>query len=290
MDKLLVYTDGDLDGAQSALIIKWLYGARYDIEYREMVNMDVWAGELRGIDLSVYKKVFILDKHVPLEHVALVDKPNVVIIDHHLSHFEVRDQYKVAKVLVEVDTSNAKHMYELFKSELKLTPTQERLITLVDDYDNYTLVHKDSLKLHIIHQAYNRPKVVNYINNWSEGFREYTDHERGAIAIYTGKYTAAIKNTQYFYGTIKGNVVISFVGDFAPNEVADFALKRYNAAVCIIVYPQAQRVSFRKSRNCTVDLSKWAEKLAEGGGHEYAAGGKLTDAMMQLTKTFTLCL
>lgn len=290
MHKILIYTDGDLDGAQSALIIKWLL-PRADITIKEIVTVAQWEVDARSVDLDQYHKVFVLDKHIPDSLVDILDKANVVIIDHHLSHVECKDRYKHAKVIVQVETSNAKLVHQTFKGSLQhLTPEQVKLIELVDDYDSYTLLDKNSIKLHIIHNSYNRPKVEKYIANWSGGFREFTEFERNAVQIYQSKLDQTLKNTQYFYGVLKGHVVISFVGDFAVNEVADFAIKRYNAAICIIVYPQSGRVSFRKNRSCEVDLSQWAAKLADGGGHPHSAGGKLTDAMVTITKTLTLCI
>ena len=39
-----------------------------------------------------------------------------------------------------------------------------------------------------------------------------------------------------------------------------------------------------KKREIDVDLGALAKKIAEGGGHPYAAGGKITDMVMSITK------
>jgi oligoribonuclease NrnB/cAMP/cGMP phosphodiesterase (DHH superfamily) len=40
----------------------------------------------------------------------------------------------------------------------------------------------------------------------------------------------------------------------------------------------------RSSNNTTVDVSKFVQRIASGGGHEAAAGGNLTDEFIEFTK------
>ena len=57
------------------------------------------------------------------------------------------------------------------------------------------------------------------------------------------------------------------------------------ADVAIIVNPNSGRVSFRRrAESKNVDVSRIAAKLVDGGGHEYAAGGQVTDKFMDFTK------
>ena len=45
-------------------------------------------------------------------------------------------------------------------------------------------------------------------------------------------------------------------------------------------------VSFRKLKTCSVHLGKLASALCDGGGHEYAAGGKVCDKFLDFCKFF----
>ena len=47
-----------------------------------------------------------------------------------------------------------------------------------------------------------------------------------------------------------------------------------------------KRVYFRKQKDTDINLGKLAEKLCDGGGHEYAAGGVLSDNIKTLSRDF----
>ena len=63
-------------------------------------------------------------------------------------------------------------------------------------------------------------------------------------------------------------------------------IKNNNADIGMVINLQSKRVSFRKDKAVDVDLSKLAGKLAQGGGHKYAAGGLLTDNVLSFSKMF----
>jgi len=92
-----------------------------------------------------------------------------------------------------------------------------------------------------------------------------------------------------FKGKIKEYDVVASFGDYAVGELAHFLLSKHNADISIIVNTKAKTVSFRRSKNCTIDVSLLAKKLCDGGGHTASAGGKLTNKFTTLTKQFTLC-
>ena len=47
------------------------------------------------------------------------------------------------------------------------------------------------------------------------------------------------------------------------------------------------RVYLRKKREVDLNLGKFAKKICNGGGHEYAAGGELNENVLALSKKFT---
>ena len=47
------------------------------------------------------------------------------------------------------------------------------------------------------------------------------------------------------------------------------------------------RVYLRKNRKTNLNLGKFAQKVCDGGGHEYAAGGSLNENVLALSKKFT---
>ena len=68
------------------------------------------------------------------------------------------------------------------------------------------------------------------------------------------------------------------------NEVADILLSDYNAEVALVINPNTNHVSYRRTKDSKVDLSELATKLADGAGHEYSSGSKITEKFMLFTK------
>ena len=101
--KILVFTDSDLDGAGSALFIKWLFKSKlsyFDIvETMETVFHNDFNDKAQTLDS--YDKVFILDLDLTEAQIKLVDKSNVVVIDHHTPHVSKRGLYQHAKPIIE---------------------------------------------------------------------------------------------------------------------------------------------------------------------------------------------
>jgi oligoribonuclease NrnB/cAMP/cGMP phosphodiesterase (DHH superfamily) len=72
------------------------------------------------------------------------------------------------------------------------------------------------------------------------------------------------------------------------NDICDHLLKTYNSDIVFFVNTNSSHVSFRKKKTCNVNLAKLAEFLCGGGGHEYAAGGKITEKFMNFSKQLSL--
>lgn len=287
---IAIWTDNDLDGAGSACLLGLIYKTPPNSVYLKEVYDKTFAGEFRGWianNYDNYDLIFITDLYIPDEIVDLVDDPKFIIIDHHQSHVDVKDRYKKAKVIVEYETSCTLLIRKKFAAALKLTDAQKELFDHIDDYDNYTLKLKDTLKYNAVFHSYNRPKVDKFIESFKDGVREFTPYEKNAIKLYFSKYKEQIDNATFYFGTLKGYKVVGCFAENSINEVAHYAINKFNADIAMVVIMQAQSVSIRKNKNCPIELHKLAEKLCDGGGHAYAAGGKLTDSFMEFLKTLT---
>jgi len=93
---------------------------------------------------------------------------------------------------------------------------------------------------------------------------------------------------QLYKGTVsiggKDRNILGTSGNRFVNEICDHVIHTQNADIVFFVNTDNQHVSFRKNKTCEIDLSKLAAKLCEGGGHEYAAGGKITEGFLNFTK------
>ena len=47
---------------------------------------------------------------------------------------------------------------------------------------------------------------------------------------------------------------------------------------------KGKSVYMRRGKNCELNMGKLASKLANGGGHEDAAGGTLNESVINITK------
>jgi nanoRNase/pAp phosphatase (c-di-AMP/oligoRNAs hydrolase) len=287
--KVLVLTDNDLDGAGSALAIKLIYKNKANIEIREVYEPAITLTTLSDYlpHLDTYDKIYITDIYIADNIFSLIDRENVVIIDHHSDHVEVKERYKNAKIIIELYSSCTQLIADKFKS-VNFSEEQKLLFRIVNDYDSYELAYADTLKLSAIYYTYNRPKVDKFISSFEDGIRNFNNLELNAVKLYFNKFKDQI-NTTFFTGTLKNYKVVGCMATVAINEVAHYALKKYNADIAFVVNAEFGYVSFRRSKQCDAKLNILASKLCEGGGHEYAAGGKLTPQFLELTKSFSPC-
>lgn len=286
-----VWTDTDLHGAGSALVLKWLYKDAKAFNIQD-VSESTLSGRFKGAlhTLDHYDRVFVVDLDLTPEQIHLVDRDNVVVIDTHKNHAQNKHLYKKAKTILDyAHYSSINLIHDKFRDHLlHLTDEQLLLIKYIGTYDWYNLEHKESLKLNAIYYNLNSPKTENFISAFNTGFREFTAFEKNAIKLYFKKFKEQLTG-EVFCGKIKDYNVVATFANYAISELAHYLIKKHNADISVIVNTQTNTVSFRKSKLCQVDVSVLAQKLCDGGGHPAAAGGKLTERFANLTKQFNPC-
>jgi len=136
-----------------------------------------------------------------------------------------------------------------------------------------------------------KTRTDKFVERFYNGYNGFNKQELNIIKEYITGRDAAIKALQVFSGNVsisKQDVKITgTTGTKYVNDVCDFLIKKHDSDVVFFVNTNNQHVSFRKKKGCNVDMSKLANKLCEGGGHEYAAGGKITDTFMEFVKQLT---
>ena len=286
-----VWTDTDLHGAGSALLLKWLYKDAKAFSIQDVTESTL-TGRCKGAlhTLDHYDRVYGADLDLTPEQVSLIDRENVVVIDSHKNHAKHKDLYKKAKVIIDPDVySSTTLIYDKFKSHLShLSKEQIELIECIQSYDWYNAKNKDSLKLNAIYYNLNSPKTENFINAFEKGLRDFTIQEKNAIKLYFKKFKEQLTG-ETFSGKIKEYSIVATFANYAINELAHYLINKHKADISVIVNTQSKTVSFRRSKSCDADVSILAQKLCNGGGHAAAAGGKLTEQFATLTKQFTPC-
>jgi oligoribonuclease NrnB/cAMP/cGMP phosphodiesterase (DHH superfamily) len=286
---ILIFTDSDLDGAGSALLLKEVF-AGHDViivettEYRILNEF-----KNRWSTLDHFDKIFVCDLSLNEEQAIAINRENVVVVDHHETHARFADKYTKAKSIVTPYSSNTKLVFDKFRSKIKVTPAKEALVELIDQYDSWSFDFPRELepaRLNAIFNVYNRPKVEKFIESFKDGLRDYTPQEKGAIKLHFKRFVEQLENPK-FAGMIKDFKVVSTFITAQVNEVANYMLDKYDADIAIMVNLDIKVVSFRKKKGVQLDLGKLAEKLCDGGGSHILAGGKLTDTFATFTKTLS---
>lgn len=292
--KYFIFSDSDLDGICSYITLSWFLAGSPTIPYKLSTVTHFKTDLLEWLKtnkLSDYDKVFILDMDIS-NVIDMVDKKNVVVIDHHRSHVSHADKYLKAKTIIKEYTSATRLIYDNFKTLKPLTKAQQTLVLLADDYDCYALKVPTSYDLHVVYyQTQNsagKSKQEKFIESFGEGFFGFTSQQKAIAQLHRAEVQKTIDSLDVYGGIMNVQhqdvTIYSCVCERAINEVADHLIRKLGADVAIVVNPNSKKVSFRRKAGVsTVDMSKLAEDLTEGGGHEYAAGGNITDKFMAFT-------
>lgn len=287
----MVFTHGDLDGAISALVVKWTFKkANVDIMPVTTANFrNKFTQWLSNNDIADYDTIFITDLGI-YEDKELIDYPNVFIIDHHEGHDS--STYKNAKCAIKNYTSACLLAYKIFKKlyNVKLSKAQLHLILLGDDFDSYKFDLKDSYNLNIVYWDTTK-KFETFIKEFSSGFHGFNMNQENIIKIHNDSLNKLKKELEVYSGTLniqgEDRYICSTFASKYINEVADHLLADYNAEIALVVNTKTDHISYRRKQDSDVNLAELAKKLSDGGGHEYSSGSKITEKFILFTKQLT---
>ena len=286
MPTVHIITDADLDGAGSYLCLKKAYEGK-DISYT-VTTEKKFLSDLSFFNFSKYDLVIISDLNLKLESIKLCDYKNVIVIDHHKEHIELINDYKNAKPIIKDYPSCTKLIYDTFKLENKFNKNQKLLIKLIDDYDSYTLNLPFSLPLNQVFWTYTGDRIKKFEDDFKGGFFGFNTFHKNALKIVQNKINNFFKEETIYGGNLKiGNNNFKVAGvfvTFSPNEIAERIINEYKVDFVIQINLKGESVYMRRSKECTLNMGKLADKLMDGGGHEDASGGTLNDTIINITK------
>lgn len=280
--KIQIITHLDLDGVVSYLVMCWLYGQKLDVlgttpmkleqDYDKLAASKTWD-KIYFLDLDVSK---IGDK---------IDRKNTIILDHHKTNLY---QFKNAIARIYNETSCAKLIYDTFFKETGkgITDAQKTLIALADDWDSATRATPLSENLNIVYHSMT-DKFNSFVEDYYDGFHPFDKFKTNTIALYKKHRTEYINGLNPFFGKIefegqKDIKVGAVFCDKYVQECCDWLLKSCEVAIAVIL--NQKRIAVRRSHHSNIDVSKFVQRIASGGGHEAAAGGNLTDEFIEFTK------
>jgi len=289
MPKIHVFTDADLDGAGSFLALKLAYknaDISYSVTTEKNFRENILNWQLKD-SFKNYDTVFICDLNIKND-IALIDRDNVVVFDHHAEHVNHLNEYVKAKAIIKEYPSCTLLMYHSLKLKEKITDHQKLLFNFISDYDSYVLKYPQSRELNQIFWNYTGDRLQKFLIEFKDGFFGFNRYHKNALKIVERNIENYFKTQTLYKGNLKisgkdYNVMGGFFS-FSPNEIAERALHENNADVILLINLKSKTVCYRKSKTCDLDVGKLAEKLAGGGGHEAAAGSLLNDTIINISK------
>ena len=286
-----VFTDADLDGAISYLTLCWFIGKDLPVTVttEKAFGEDFKKFSLSN-DINNYTRIYVLDLDI-CSYASQLDKPNFSIVDHHFGSIECGYNFKHARHKIEDSGSTCKLLYNVLKNHYNkdIDASKKLLVSIGHDYDSYTLKNRElSIGLNMLFWNLQGNRLEKFKERYKNGFKEFTNEDLKIISFYKNKINKHLQDNHIFSGIIpmggKNVKVSSVFADFCINEVAQEVITRTNSEVAIIVNPKTESVSFRKASGSDLNMAKLAAKIAEGGGHPSAAGGKITESFMEFTK------
>lgn len=292
--KTHIFTDCDLDGVCSYLVYSWMIDSK--CTYTVCRVNDIKRNVLQWLDSNNpdnYEKIVFLDLDVSSHDIMdLIDRENVYIYDHHITHVNNVKNYKHANVYVEEYTSTCKLLYKYNKDlKDKLTPAQKLLILMGDDYDSYQFKVPNSYELNVLFWSLTGARFDKFVEMFDEGFTGFDDQQSNIIQLWKNKLDRIKSNLEVYHANVPiKNDNYKIVTAFATeciNDIADYIIKKHTADVGLVVNTKSSKVSFRKNKNCKLDLSKFSQSVCDSaGGHTFASGGMLCDKFLQFSQIF----
>lgn len=287
-----IFTHSDLDGMISLLVFIW---AKPDstFNFKAVSNLNV-ENELRTYLENIVnpKNIYLVDLSLR-ESFLEFDKDYIKFIDHHKRSEEFKPLFKNAKVILQPEYgSNCKMLYKFFDSNgVKFTEQQKKLILLGDDYDSSKKSLSLSEDLNILFWAKYKNNHKGFLNDFSNGFREFTKTEKNIIWEYKKVARNYAESLPLFKGEISFNerttdVIMSF-GENLNSLALDILMKENNYQILFFLNTKTQRVIMKQLyNNNPIDLAEFSKEYCEGNGGFFSAGGKMTELFMEMTKNF----
>ena len=284
--KIQILTHLDLDGVCSYLVLCWLYGKKLDVIGTTPMKLEQDFDKLVASG-KTWDKLYFLDLDVS-KIGEKIDQKSTVVLDHHKTNIY---PFKNAIVRIYNETSCAKLIYDTFFKDTgkKISNAQKTLIALADDWDSNTKATPLSESLNIVYHSMSN-KFNSFVEDYYDGFKSFDKFKENTILLYKKHRKEYIDTLNPFFGEVEFDgqkdvkVGAVFCNKFVQ-ECCDWLFKKHNVDVAIAVLVEQKRIAVRRSSsNSTVDVSKFVQRIASGGGHEAAAGGNLTEEFIEFTK------
>ena len=282
-----VITHSDLDGVVSYLVLCWFYGKKVDVMSTTPMKLEQDFDKLQASG-KTWDKLYFLDLDVS-KIGSKIDHATTVVLDHHKTNIY---PFKNAIVRIYNESSCCKLIYDTFFKEKTITNEQKTLIALADDWDSAQKKTPLSEQLNIVYHSMSN-KFSSFVEDYYNGFAPFDKFKTNTITLYKKHCSEYIDTLNVFSGKVefdgqKNIKVGAIFCDKFVQESCDWLFRTHNVDIAIAVILNQKRIAVRRNSNRNdIDVSKFVQRIASGGGHEAAAGGNLTDEFIEFTKMLT---
>lgn len=283
---IVVFFYATLDGIVSYLVLCWLYNRKLPYVATTPAKLeqdfDKWSQKQESVD-----RVYFLALDVSKIGEMIDHKSSVILHNHKTIIYPFTEaicrQYE--------ETSCAKLVYDtFFKNTQKIVSnSQKTLVALCDDFTSYKNATPLSQGLNIVYHSMQN-KVQSFIEDYYKGFEQFDKFKQNTIELYKKHRNSYLQELQPFVGVVNfeevQNVKVGAIFcEKYVQECCDYLFEKFQVDVAIAVMLEQKRVAVRRNfLNEKVDVSKFVQRICEGGGHKAAAGGSLTEEFMEFTK------
>lgn len=261
----------DLDGIASAAILKRAFPDASVL----LIDYDNIRATFRSLE-SVREEVYVADLNIgaaekkSLQSIAKIAKnARILWLDHHNWDPAVRkDAEKHITLVVNRDKCAAEVVFDFFGEG---DSVDAKIARFARDQDFYTKKIYDANRISdMIAARYDNIKfLLSLVGMLSRGtfWKDEFDEIRNAyIAKKEKLLSESIGDITYY-----GNFAVTLSNPLVPSgEIAKETIEKKRIDVLVILDPMG-RISFRRRKGSSVDLSAIAREFG-GGGHPYAAG------------------
>lgn len=279
VSKIFCWVNSDLDGVGSAILLGNLCP---NFEYRHCFfgnfeqQYTLWAKE----HLEDYDKVFVVGMVLTPTLIKNIDNHRVIFVSDRPEQIKSWD----STVIQEECSSCTKLLYKKFKNKVNFTDNLKKFFVYINDYNSYELKHDESKYLNAIYRKSGPRRFIRFVDRFWNGFDGFTDSEVELADKFFQELEEELGSIQLFSGKWEGYKVISTISKFSVNELAHSIMNNYETDAVIVMNPDTQFVSFRRSIGSDINISEMAENLCEGGGGEWAAGGQMTKRFLAFSQ------
>ena len=279
MSKIFIWGNSDLDGACSVILLGNIFP---DMDYKPVFFGDFLSQYTawEKTNLEKYDKVFIVGMVLDQSLINKIDDPRLVFVSDRGEKVNVFD----STLIGEESTSCSKLLYKKLKDKFEIPDDLKRLILYVDDYNSYTLKHKESEYLNAVYRSIRQKRFQEFVRRFWNGFVGFTDSEVSLAEGFFESIEEEYKNLEIYKDEFKDWKVLCTTSSKSVNEIAKKLIDNHDCDAIVVINLETKFVSFRKPVGSPADIVYMAERLCNGGGGEWASGGHITERFLEFTK------